>query len=119
MSHGRMLCSRQAQADCAYRSVRSRQVVRTRCGWRAWLAAAAALLAVAACGGTSSSSSSSASGGGGLQIVSAENFWGSIVGQVGGAHVHVTNVINSPRADPHDYEPTPNDARMIARARHV
>jgi zinc/manganese transport system substrate-binding protein len=51
--------------------------------------------------------------------VAAENFWGSIVSQVGGSHVHVTNIIASPDADPHDYEPTPNDARTIARAKYV
>ena len=87
-------------------------------GWRAWLGAAGAMLAVAACGGGGTSSSSTSSGGG-LQIVAAENFWGSIVSQVGGAHVHVTNVINNPDADPHDYEPTPNDAKTIARAKYV
>ncbi|HXM54183.1 MAG TPA: zinc ABC transporter substrate-binding protein [Candidatus Dormibacteraeota bacterium] len=86
-------------------------------GWRAWLGVSGALLAVTACGGSSSSSSSD--GRGGLQIVAAENSWGSIVSQVGGAHVHVTNIIDRPGADPHDYEPTPNDARMIARARYA
>ena len=49
-----------------------------------------------------------------LQVVAAENFWGSIAGQLGGDHVEVTSIINNPDTDPHDYEPTPADARAIA-----
>jgi len=37
-------------------------------------------------------------------VVAAENFWGSLAGQLGGSHVKVTNIINNPDADPHDYE---------------
>src|SRR5439155_17863497 len=55
--------------------------------------------------------------GGGLQVVAAENFWGSIAAQLGGDRVHVTNVITSPATDPHDYEPTAADARTLAGAR--
>src|SRR5436309_1206875 len=54
--------------------------------------------------------------GGALQVVAAENFWGSIAAQLGGDRVHVTNVISSPAADPHDYEPTAADARTMAGA---
>ena len=60
-----------------------------------------------------------ASGGaatGGLQVVAAENFWGSIAAQLGGNRVHVTSVITSPATDPHDYEPTAADARTMAGA---
>src|SRR5438093_9125656 len=53
---------------------------------------------------------------GGLQVVAAENFWGSIAAQLGGNRVHVTSVITSPAADPHDYEPTAADARTMAGA---
>jgi len=56
---------------------------------------------------------------GGIQIVAAENFWGSIAAQLGGKHVHVTSVITSPATDPHDYEPTAADARTIAGAQMV
>jgi zinc/manganese transport system substrate-binding protein len=56
---------------------------------------------------------------GNLQVVAAENFWGSIATQVGGDRVHVTSVITSPATDPHDYEPTAADARTIAGARMV
>src|SRR6266542_1674210 len=54
-----------------------------------------------------------------LQVVAAENFWGSIASQLGGDRVHVTSVITSPATDPHDYEPTAADARTMAGARMV
>ncbi len=54
-----------------------------------------------------------------VEVVAAENFWGSIAGQVGGDHAHVTSVIVNPDTDPHDYEATPTDARAIAQARYV
>jgi zinc/manganese transport system substrate-binding protein len=71
--------------------------------------------------GCSSSTSATTAGGSGsaskiLQVVAAENFWGSIAAQLGGEHVKVTNIINSPDADPHDYEATPADGRAIAGA---
>jgi zinc/manganese transport system substrate-binding protein len=54
-----------------------------------------------------------------LQVVAAENFWGSIAAQLGGDRVHVTSVITSPATDPHDYEPSSSDARTIAGAQLV
>jgi zinc/manganese transport system substrate-binding protein len=54
-----------------------------------------------------------------VHIVAAENFWGSIATQVGGAHVDVKSIITSPDTDPHDYEATPADARLIADAQYV
>src|SRR5438132_11074919 len=51
-----------------------------------------------------------------LQVVAAENFWGSIAAQLGGNRVQVTSVITSPATDPHDYEPTAADARTMAGA---
>src|SRR5437016_9822728 len=78
----------------------------------------AAIVALSAgCGGRSKSSAAPASGV--LQVVAAENFWGSIASQLGGSRVHVTSVITSPATDPHDYEPTAADARTIAGARMV
>lgn len=52
-----------------------------------------------------------------ITVVAAENFWGSLAAQLGGDHVTVTSIINSPDADPHDYEPTAADGREIAAAR--
>jgi zinc/manganese transport system substrate-binding protein len=54
-----------------------------------------------------------------IAVVAAENFWGSIAAQVGGEHVTVRNIIASPDADPHDYEPTPADGRALATAQYV
>ena len=70
---------------------------------------------------TSASPSQGASNGGAtvLQVVAAENFWGSVARQLGGDRVGVTSIIANPAADPHDYEPTPADARLVASARYV
>jgi zinc/manganese transport system substrate-binding protein len=62
------------------------------------------------------STAGAATTGGALQVVAAENFWGSIAAQLGGDRVHVTSVITSPATDPHDYEPTAADARTMAGA---
>lgn len=51
-----------------------------------------------------------------LQVVAAENFWGSIAAQLGGKQVRVRSIIDSPDADPHDYEVTASDGRAIAVA---
>jgi zinc/manganese transport system substrate-binding protein len=74
------------------------------------------VLTLAACGTTFQPSTSS---GGPVQVVAAENFWGSIAAQVGGSHVHVTSIIVDPNADPHSYEPTAADARTVAGAQYV
>jgi zinc/manganese transport system substrate-binding protein len=74
----------------------------------------AALALVAACIGLSTAGA--ATTGNGLQVVAAENFWGSIAAQLGGDRVHVTSVITSPATDPHNYEPTAADARTMAGA---
>ena len=76
------------------------------------------LIAVTACG-TTTQSSSSGNSSGPVQVVAAENFWGSIAAQVGGSHVHVTSIIVDPNADPHSYEPTTKDARTVAGAQYV
>lgn len=54
--------------------------------------------------------------GGRLNVVAAEGFWGSIARQIGGDRVAVTDIVASPAADPHDYEPTAGDARALARS---
>jgi zinc/manganese transport system substrate-binding protein len=51
-----------------------------------------------------------------LQVVAAENFWGSIAAQLGGERVKVQSVITNPETDPHSYEPTVQDARTMATA---
>jgi zinc/manganese transport system substrate-binding protein len=73
------------------------------------LPALALLVLLVGCGGARAA--------GPLQVVAAENVWGSIAAQVGGSRVHVTSVITNPATDPHDYEPTAVDARTFAGAR--
>jgi zinc/manganese transport system substrate-binding protein len=84
---------------------------------RTALALLAALLAlagtVAGCGGAGASTAAS----GKLKVVAAEDFWGSIAQQLGGDQVEVTDIISNPAADPHDYEPSAEDARTMAGAR--
>ena len=80
---------------------------------RRLIALVLAALMLAACG------PASAAGSGKVEIVAAENFWGSIAAQVGGDRVHVTSVIANPATDPHDYDPTPGDARLFAQAKYV
>ncbi|HEY0871531.1 MAG TPA: zinc ABC transporter substrate-binding protein, partial [Acidothermaceae bacterium] len=54
-----------------------------------------------------------------LHVVAAENFWGSIATQLGGARVDVQSIITNPDTDPHDYDPSAADARDIANANVV
>ena len=61
----------------------------------------------------------SAAAGGRPNVVAAENVWGSIASQLGGDRVTVTSIIDNPDADPHDYEPTTDDARAMAAANLV
>jgi zinc/manganese transport system substrate-binding protein len=82
-------------------------------------AGAAALAALVALAGCATAPGSAASGAKVINVVAAENFWGSLAGQLGGAHVKVTSIINNPDADPHDYEPTAADGRAITLARLV
>ena len=58
-------------------------------------------------------------GSGRPSVVAAENVWGSIASQLGGDRVTVTSIIDNPNADPHDYEPTADDARSFASASFV
>src|SRR2546423_9405560 len=41
----------------------------------------------------------------GIHIVAAENFWGSIAGQLAGTKATVQSIITDPAQDPHSYEP--------------
>ena len=52
-------------------------------------------------------------------MVAAENVWGSIATQLGGAHADVVSIITNPDTDPHDYEPTAADGRTVAEAQEV
>jgi zinc/manganese transport system substrate-binding protein len=77
------------------------------------LAATSACSTASPGGGAATASSGS---GKTIQVVAAENFWGSIAAQLGGSHVKVTSIITNPDTDPHSYEPTTADARTVAGA---
>src|SRR6266571_2591232 len=82
-------------------------------------ASLAALTVVAGCATTTTPKTAGAPGGATVRVVAAENFWGSLAQQLGGAHAAVTSIINNPDTDPHDYEPTAADGRTVASARNV
>ncbi len=69
----------------------------------------------AACGGGSVGATGDSSSGK-LQVVAAENFWGSIAAQLGGSRVLVRSIIVNPSTDPHSYEPTASDGVALARS---
>lgn len=54
-----------------------------------------------------------------IYVVASENFWGSIAGQLGGAHVRVYSLVSDPNVDPHEFEATAAAARAIAEANYV
>lgn len=54
-----------------------------------------------------------------IRIVAAQNFYGDIARQIGGANVVVTDVPMAPGQDPHLFEPSPAIARQIADAQVV
>jgi zinc/manganese transport system substrate-binding protein len=80
------------------------------------VAGAAALIAAMAIGLALAKAPGATTNGSTIQVVAAENFWGSIAAQLGGTHVHLTSIISNPATDPHDYEPTSVDARTMAGA---
>jgi zinc/manganese transport system substrate-binding protein len=84
--------------------------------------AAVAVTAVTGCSTSSPTATAAGTSTGSatkIAVVAAENFWGSIAGQLGGDHASVTSVITNPDTDPHDYEPTPADGRTMAGAQYA
>jgi zinc/manganese transport system substrate-binding protein len=51
-----------------------------------------------------------------IKVVAAENFWGSLVAQLGGNHASVFSIVSDPNADPHAYESNAADAQAVANA---
>jgi zinc/manganese transport system substrate-binding protein len=96
--------------------------VRARRGF--WAVAVAGLtvltLGAAGCASTATANPTArADGSRVIDVVAAENFWGSLVSQLGGAHVQVLSLVSDPNADPHDYESSALAARAVAGARYV
>jgi zinc/manganese transport system substrate-binding protein len=77
------------------------------------LIAGSALLALAACG---SGSTTTPAPGERPTVVASTDVYGSIAAAVGGNLVDVKSIIDSPSADPHEYETTPADAATVAKA---
>jgi zinc/manganese transport system substrate-binding protein len=78
--------------------------------------AIASILIVAGIATTLSSSNISNAPTGKVKVVAAENFWGSLISQLGGTHVDVLSVVSDPNADPHEYESNISTAKAVATA---
>ena len=70
----------------------------------------AAALLVAGCGSPAPAEPA------GLSVVASTDVYGAVAAAVGGPDVPVTSLINSPDADPHEYESTPADAVTVGKA---
>lgn len=81
--------------------------------------AAASLVVAALVGCAACAPAATVPGGSTIAVVTTQNVWGSIVGQLGGSRVTVTSVVTDPNVDPHDYQSTPRTARALAVARYV
>lgn len=66
--------------------------------------------------GCSSGVASVGAGSGPLVVASTISAWGSVLAQLAGVRAHAISIIRNPNTDPHDYEPTPADARTMASA---
>ena len=89
--------------------------MRSTWGDGARLLAAAALVSILVCGCAPTHPTATT----GVQVVAAENFWGSIAQQLGGDRVEVTSVISDPNTDPHLYESSAANAAAVAAAKIV
>jgi zinc/manganese transport system substrate-binding protein len=54
-----------------------------------------------------------------IEVISTLNFYGEVAKKVGGDRVKVTNIIDNPTVDPHDYEPTTKTAKLMTNANIV
>ncbi len=54
-----------------------------------------------------------------ISVVAAENFYGSLVQQLGGGHVSVVSIMSDPNVDPHEYESNVQDAVAVNNAQLV
>ena len=51
-----------------------------------------------------------------VKVVAAENFYGDIAAQIGGADVAVTSILSNPDQDPHLFEASADTAKTLADA---
>jgi zinc/manganese transport system substrate-binding protein len=54
-----------------------------------------------------------------VKVVAAENFYGDIATQIGGANVAVTSILTNPDQDPHLFEASADTAKALADAKLV
>jgi zinc/manganese transport system substrate-binding protein len=71
-----------------------------------------ATMCFSACGGSTRAA-------GKLDVVAAENVYGSIASQIGGHYVSVTSILTNPNADPHLFEPRTANGLAVAGAKVV
>lgn len=51
-----------------------------------------------------------------VPVLAVENFYASLVQQLGGQCVTITTILSDPDADPHEFQPTANDVRAFQSA---
>ena len=103
----------------SFAAARVQRTARSAAAVAAVVVGAAALSACATSATVGSAGANSGDSARTVQVVAAENFWGSIAAQIGGAHARVVSIITNPNTDPHQYEPTAVDARNLAAAQLV
>ena len=54
-----------------------------------------------------------------VKVVAAENFYGDLASQIGGANVTVTSILSNPDDDPHLFEASPDTAKALTDAKVV
>ena len=79
--------------------------------------AAAVALALSAC--TAAAGGGTADPKGVISAIGAENQYGDVIGQVGGAYVTVTSIMSNPNTDPHTFEASAQVAQEINGAQLV
>src|ERR1700704_6538753 len=54
-----------------------------------------------------------------VKVVAAENFYGDMASQIGGANAAVTSILSNPDDDPHLFEASPATAKALSDAKIV
>ncbi|MFT6835782.1 MAG: zinc/manganese transport system substrate-binding protein [Francisellaceae bacterium] len=54
-----------------------------------------------------------------INVVSAENFYGSVASQIGGKYVNVTSILDNPNGDPHLFSTSPKISIAITNAQII
>jgi zinc/manganese transport system substrate-binding protein len=69
--------------------------------------------------GGASGAPGQATGTGVIPAVGAENQYGNVTAQIGGAYVRVTSLLSNPSTDPHTFEASVKVARQVGQARLI